>query len=42
MQENEKSDFCKDFLGSMFFENAEIIKIFHGSLGSNNGDIGWL
>lgn len=42
MQEIEKRDFCKDFLGGMVFENKDIVKIFHGSLGGNNGDIGWL
>jgi len=42
MQEIEKRDFCKDFLGGMVFGNEDIVKIFHGSLGGNNGDIGWL
>ena len=38
-----KTDFCKDFLGEMLFENAEITKVFHGALnGSHNGDLGWL
>ena len=38
----EKRDICDDFLGQMLFENQDIVKIFHGSLGSSNGDIGWL
>ena len=39
MPESEKADICQDFLGSMLFENNDIVKIFHGALG---GDIGWL
>ena len=38
----EKQDIYNDFLGEMIFENKDIIKIFHGSLGSWNGDVGWL
>lgn len=30
-----RDDICKDFLGSMLFENPKIIKIFHGAISAS-------
>jgi len=42
IEEAERRDICQDFLGSMLFENPNIVKIFHGGINGPHGDLGWL
>mmetsp|Transcript_15180 Transcript_15180/g.23430 ORF Transcript_15180/g.23430 Transcript_15180/m.23430 type:complete len:204 (-) Transcript_15180:331-942(-) len=40
-----RADLCRDFMGSMLFENPSIVKVFHGAVATwqqGGGDLGWI